>query len=163
MNERIIILPPVLCSDRLIKDFIKLANRIEKLDHENIEMRINRCVLLGFLFKDDKLVSIRAIKPARFMYTRRIFKEAGVKEQFSDFSIETGYAYTIPTYRRKGLSKKLFKAMLVKCSNKNIFCTSVINSPHIGLAILLGFRKIGSAFKSSIGNYDVELFVKRNV
>jgi len=141
------------------KTFLALLIKQNKVRNPTIE-KINRCKLIGVCFVDGELISIGAIKPK----TNSDFNssKADVDKFRNIFSLELGYCYTLPEHTGNGYSSSIVKLLLDKFKNTNLMASTELRADNSMTRILEknSFKQYGKAWKSSIHNGTLGLFLK---
>jgi GNAT superfamily N-acetyltransferase len=114
---------------------------------------------LVFVYKEDELVAVSAIKIPSSSYVESIFEKAGVEEFSEEYKYEFGYTYVKPEYRRQGIADLMLKERL-KYVDKAYSTTRTANIGSIKNLENNGFTKLGDEYKSFRGDYYLQLMVK---
>ena len=148
------------CSTEEISDFVNLVLEGGEIEEVGFNNRIKEnSKLLGFVWQNNELASVAAIKTPLRSYHRRVFRKAGVSDIISEYPLEYGWAYTTKGCRRKGLASKLAKLLINSFPDTNIYATAAIsNKGSHRLLEKSGFIKIGDPY---IGRKrTIQLFIK---
>ncbi len=149
---------PSECSKKELKDFYQLMVESNEVDITGLMNRIKNAHLLAFYYIDEQIVSIASLKNPSPTYRWKITTSANFPLDKGTYQYELGWIFTSREHRGKGYSSKLIQKLL---SNKrNIFATiKEQNKPSISLLTKLGFKQVGNKYKSTMGNYNILLFV----
>jgi hypothetical protein len=134
------------CSDRELSDFEWLAS----LGNTTPYVQLERVRFIGFAYEGDMLISCRALKLPYYAYKEKIFTAAQSRHHISTY-YESGYSYTWPHYRGKGLSCLLLKMLLAKAPHRVYGTTLMHNTPIIKIFCKVGGRPVGVPFCSDNG------------
>lgn len=148
INEvKIEIKQPSNCSEKEISDFSEKAKKGGKVKSEGLVNRIKNCELLAFCYYKEILVGISAIKKPNPKYIKDIIYKAKINRTVEDLPFEIGYSYTIPDFRRNGISRELKKELLKEMETRKgiIFSTTAIKSSQNFLEEH-GFKKVGEPY-----------------
>jgi len=121
--------------------------------------RIKDAKLLGFIYEGGELVGTRGIKRPKDSYKNKVFDKAGVSELAREYKYETGYAYTSPKMRKKGLYGKMASHMF-KFLKFPTFATTQ-HKTVINLLKKYGFEQLGEPYKSEIGEHKLILMGRK--
>jgi len=159
---RYVIKKPKECSEQELKDFYDFIVRGGEVNPGGLENRIKKAYLLGFCYNKNELVSISALKQANVLYRDRVFKSSRLSGNLAhEYTIESGWYFTKPDYRRQGISLHLLQEMLRSADEEKIFATvRTENKAARSLVKKEGFKQAGIPFKSSRGDYFLQLFVR---
>jgi hypothetical protein len=148
------------CTKQELHDFYSLVLTGSEVTSVGLMNRIKEAKLLAMYYDSDKVVSVRAIKTPNISYKENIFAKAGVEELSMKYHYESGWSYTLPEYRKSGLSTILYKELLKRESH--VYATTRTDNPAI-IKILqdkLNFIKIGQPYRGN-GNYTIQLWVSK--
>jgi RimJ/RimL family protein N-acetyltransferase len=105
------------------------------------------------------LTTIVAIKRPTANHLLEVFRKANEGAMPGNFSLELGWAYTVDSYRGKGICNELVQAIL-KVETENLFATTRCdNLPMQKILNKNGFKVIGKPYESD-GDYSLLLFTK---
>jgi RimJ/RimL family protein N-acetyltransferase len=138
------------CSPEELNKFDQLA----RCNTKRQTIYLDRVKLIAFAFEGDELISTRCIKQPYESYRIELFKHAQMDTYYRCYPYESGYSYTVPHFRRNGLSTMLLKKLLAfrGFSQHKIFATTLMhNTPIIKVMIKVGGKPIGRPFESQNG------------
>jgi predicted GNAT family N-acyltransferase len=136
-----------------------MAIKGNPVDKATVPDRVKNAALLAFIWKDDDLAAISAIKKPTENYKNCVFKKAGISERSSTYSRELGYVQTHTEYRRSGLSGEIVHAIIKKNGGRPVFATTE-NTYMKRILESNGFTKIGSEYLAKDGKGLLSLFVR---
>ena len=146
-DDNLIIKTPDKCSKKEITKFYNLVVKGGQVITGGLKKSIKNAKFLAFYYDDGEIVSIRAIKKAKPAYRDHVFNNAGVDELADKYQYETGWAYTIPSHRRRGIGSFAYKKMLEKAKGIKLFATT--RESNIAPQKTLkknGFKQIGEPY-----------------
>lgn len=145
---RYMVKKPVECTGRELEEFAGLVIKGGQVDRTGLKKRIERARLLGFCYEGDELVGTAAIKEAYKAYVSRVFNSANESEKANEYRYELGWIYTLPNYRRRGISRALVEKLLGDYKGYDLFATT--GTGNRTMETILGehgFQKFGSPFQ----------------
>jgi RimJ/RimL family protein N-acetyltransferase len=108
------------------------------------------------------LCGISALKRPVRSYRDHVTTESGVDLPEENFPYEIGWIFVMPSLRGRRLSLDLTRAALDGTGDAGLFATSrTDNTAMQAMLKKCGFVHAGKSWKSSRGNYDLQLFVKQ--
>lgn len=148
------------CSSEEVSDFVNLVIKGGEIDKVGFSNRVKEnSKLLGFVWINNELASVAAIKTPLRSYHERIFRKAGVPDIISEYPLEYGWAYTTEAHRRKGLANRLAKLLINSFPETNIYATAAIsNKGSHRLLEKSGFIKNGDPYLGR--KRTIQLFIK---
>ena len=160
-HEQIVtIKKPCECSQAELQDFVSLVLAGGEVTAAGLEERVRKAQFLVFLTEGDCLKGIAAVKNPALDYRRGVFQKAGASVNNTDFPLELGWVFVLPSSRRAGFSHRLVEAALSTTSGHGIFATSRSdNTPMHKVLKDHGFSCHGTAYASKRGNHQLTLFV----
>uniref|UniRef100_A0A6M3K7J7 Putative acetyltransferase n=1 Tax=viral metagenome TaxID=1070528 RepID=A0A6M3K7J7_9ZZZZ len=155
-----VIKSPKECTKEELDSFYKLVIKGGQVITGGLRRSINNAYLLAFYYDGDKLVSIRGVKRPNRGYVEYVFDNAGVPELANKYKYETGWAFTIPSHRRKGIGSFAYTKMLEKSKGVKIFATT--REGNVAPQKILkknGFKRLGEPYEG-ITEDNVLLWVR---
>jgi len=117
----------------------------EQVTANGLEARIGNCKVLGYYYVDNELVGVSAIKQKDKEIVKLTREKARIKGDDIP-TLELGYSYTKPKFRKQGINKKLNDGLLRLIKEEKIYATT--NSETIRRYLVdNGFKKLGHPFK----------------
>ncbi len=150
---------PSECSEKDIENFLRVLENSDHIGKSRLRERVMKARLLAFHYENDALVGVLALKQPSRSYKKKIFEMAGAPYDSSKFSVEIGWAFTLPEYRGRGIFSSLHKKIISGAGNINIYTT--IRTTNTLLQAFLeknGFRKTGSPYRGFFGDYSLQLY-----
>lgn len=155
------VLSPKECSARELESFGRLVREGGEVRAGGLESRIADAKWLAFAQAQDTFVGVAALKSPRPAYRDRVFAEAGVVALAPQFSLEFGWAYVVPPWRRRGVGRALLQHTLDKVAQESVFATAAAdNAPVHQLLRSAGFEIVGIAFPSARRRANLNLWVR---
>ncbi len=158
-SSQILIKTPQQATSEELQNFHDMLIDGGEVLEQGLMNRIKSAKLLGFIYEDDKLVSIKAIKKPLDSYKEKVFKKADVSGLEDDYPYESGYAYTIPAMRGKGLYTKLSNKMFNKFKESNFVTTH--SKTVMKVLTKHGYKKLGKPYTNKAGTYKLTLFGRK--
>lgn len=159
MHNKMILKSPNNCSSQekeKIYNFLKGGNQVTLC---GLTERIESAKLLGFIFEDNQILGVAALKIPDKSYKEDIFKKAQASDDPNDYKYEIGYASTKPEYQGKGICSQLIQGIIKEVNDEKLFATTRVNNKQMQHILgKNGFEKIGP-YISFKGN-KCFLFVK---
>jgi len=146
----IYIKPRVECSEQELADFVRLASE----DTCRQTIYTARVQLIAFAYEGDELISTRCLKAPFLSYKVALFKQAQMEEYHRLYSLESGYSYTVPHFRKNGLSTMLLKSLMdyEPYRHLKVFATTLMhNTPIVKVMLKLRAKPIGRPFATPNG------------
>ena len=151
---------PCECSQAELQDFVSLVLAGGEVTAAGLEGRVRNAQSLVFLTECDCLKGIAAVKNPDLDYRRGVFQKAQASINDTEFSLELGWVFVLPSSRGAGFSHKLMKAALTVTNGQAIFATSrADNAPMHKVLKTHGFSCHGKTYASSRDNQQLVLFV----
>lgn len=152
---------PSECTNSEIHEFCCFIEAGGEVSPGGLRSRIrNNAVSLIFLIFESKLAGVAAVKKPNENYRNTIFDKAGVPGLAIDYKFEIGWVFVPTIYRGMKFSHSLIHAALSRIGDQNVFATSRIdNDPMRRTLERHGFKKVGMAYVSERGNYNLNLFL----
>jgi hypothetical protein len=146
-KENIIVKSPNKCTKKELNSFANLVNSGGQLSHKLNKDDIKEFGhLLSFYYENNKLLSVSALKIPNKEYKEKVFKEANAENLMNKYKYESGWSYTIPEARGKGLIVKLMEGLLKKTKNGVYATTRISNKAIEKVMEKMKFKKIGKNF-----------------
>lgn len=148
---------PTDCSKEELESFKKLVLEGGQVAANGLEKRIKNCKYLGLYYVDNELVGVSAIKKK----DKEVVKRALCKAQIITTDVPTlelGYSYTKPDFRRQGINKKINDGLLELVDGEKIYATTDNDIMRKYLSNK-GFKKVGKSFKGRL-NKTLDYFEK---
>ncbi len=108
---------------------------------------------------DNKTIGVGAIKKPKAEYIQKVFKNAGLEQDFSSFYYEIGWLSVDPIFRGQQISATL-NHMLLDQLHGPIFATTVARQWPNPLVLHFRFRQRGNPWPSEISPAKIELLVR---
>ena len=152
---------PKCCSDAEIARFEALVSEGGEVELAGLQERILRAELLIFIYdNDDQTVAVGAIKNPNKGYKSAIFEKSGASGK-ENYDFELGWLYVAEIARNKGYGRILMELICQQLTDKSCFATTRENNTAMQyLFDKFGFSKLGTPYKSKIGNHSLTLYVK---
>ena len=129
-----------------------------------LEERVRKAQFLVFLTERDCLKGIAAVKNPALGYRRGVFQKARASVNDTEFPLELGWVFVLPSSRGAGFSHMLVEAALSTTSGRGIFATSRSDNTPMRKALKFhDFSCHGTAYASKRGNHQLTLFVSNAV
>lgn len=142
-----VIKKPSECSLQELEDFAELVIEGGQVARAGLENRMRRAKLLAFGYEDGKLVGVVAIKKASWFYVRDVFGKANEPDQAVDYRYELGWGFTLPDYRRRGITTELSQMLMDNSRDCNLFgTTGTGNEASKRILEKYGFEMCGSPY-----------------
>lgn len=142
-----------------IHSFIDLLEQQGKINNPS-EAKVKKCKLIAMGFSWGKPVAIGAIKPK----TESDFgvSKANLPDLAKEYDWEAGYFFTHPEYEGKGFLSIIFTQLLKLYGKANLMATTEIRDGNHMIRSLesRGFKQAGTAWKSSLSDNELRLFLK---
>lgn len=125
-----------------------------------LENRIMESQKLFFVYEDEKVIGIAAIKNPRDTYIKKIFSKSNTSHILNDGMKEIGWIFILEEYRRMNICKSLFKYILENTDQKNIFVT--IRASNTAMQHVLesnNFIQVGNDYLSERGDYKLKIYI----
>lgn len=155
----IIIKQPSQCSKQELKDFYDLMVQSGEVTLTGLETRIKKSYQLGFIYIDNELACIAALKNPSASYRWKITTKSNVVLLKDKFPYELGWIFTSQKHRGKNLSFILCETLLRKTSSGVFATTNDQNSAMKHILNKLKFKHVGDKYKSMKSGY-IMLYVK---
>ena len=98
------------CSDSEIAAFCCFVRHGGEVEEVGLERKVRQARALCFLYVDDTLVGVAALKQPTERYRNNVFKKAAVPQDAALFDLELGWVYVPLEYRGKRYSEVLSAA-----------------------------------------------------
>lgn len=145
MVPKMTIKSPSDCTKDELENFRNLVLEGGQVTSNGLETRIKNCQSLGFYYVDNELVGISAIKRKPKEVVRRTLVKANIESEDVP-TLELGYSYTRPKFRRRGINRKLNDELLHQTTGERVYATTD-NDIMREYLTTKGFKKIGDSFK----------------
>jgi GNAT superfamily N-acetyltransferase len=152
---------PKDCSDAEVAAFSCLVRQGGEVESKGLERRVRAARALAFLYvKDGALAGVAALKRPTTKHRDDVFGSAGTPEERAPYSLELGWVFVAEDHRGKGYSRALAQAALRYAAEAPMFATTREDNGRMQTTLSrLGFQRLGNAWKSARGNYNLVLFV----
>lgn len=125
----------------------------------NLEEKMRNIKYGCVVYIDDKPIACAALKNR----TKKPFKlvNANVLELYDDVSLELGYIYVKPEFRRSGVCTDMCNGLLGILRKSVVYAT--VRANNVGMKKILrnlNFDMYGKPYKSSVADNYVQLFIK---
>lgn len=150
---------PDECNASELSAFAKLVRQGGQVSNAGLLDRIKAAKLLGLSYDDKHLVATAALKRPFRAHRRRVFDQAGVAEQASQFPYELGWAFTLPEFRGEGRCLELIHILLDASPKANIFATTATD--NLAMQVVLGkcdFERRGHRFPGRIPGATLQMW-----
>jgi len=153
---------PSECAEVELQDFAALVLSGGEVTANGLDARINNAEALVFLSVDHCLKGIAAVKRPAQTYKHSVFQKAQASARATDFALELGWIYVLPSSRRAGFSHVLVQAALGVTGERSIFATSrADNVPMHKVLSTHGLSCHGKAYLSNRGEQMLVLFISK--
>ena len=152
---------PQDCSPGELGDFAALVVAGGEIIREGLEGRVLAAHALFLLREDSCLLGIAALKNPAARYRASTFKKACATALPSQYPLELGWVFVMPSARGRKLSHRLAQAAVAHAAQAQIFATSRIDNPAMHAALITAsFTKHGTDYPSDRGTHRLALFLR---
>jgi hypothetical protein len=144
------------CKEKEIISFSKLLIKYNSLQYpEKVRNRVyNQAIYLGFVYSENQLIGIGAIKKPVNSYKEKISKNT--LYDISDFNSEIGWLVVDPKYRNTKVASKIFYGLSKKI---NGLCFATTNNKRVEhLLWKTGFMPVGKEYNGI--NKGLKLYIR---
>ncbi|WP_210418633.1 GNAT family N-acetyltransferase [Aliikangiella coralliicola] len=160
---RAIIKTPRECSLDEISLFEKLVLEGGEVQAQGLRKRIEQAYKLIFIELDNQCVAVGALKRPNINYKNKVFLKSGEPDAAKDYLYELGYLYTLSESRGKGIGSFLMKSVINALDGNSCFATTREDNLIMHhLFKKTSFARLGKAYQSNNGNYQLGLFTKKS-
>ncbi len=138
--------PPTECLPQELAEFETIVVAGGQVQERGLNGLIRAAKWLGFGLIDGVLASVAAIKQPRASYRDGVFKKARSPEIAQCFVVEFGWACTLETYRKKGLSSGLADVLLADIRAPIFATTGESNKMMKHILVKRGFQISGDPY-----------------
>ncbi|TAK84091.1 MAG: hypothetical protein EPO20_15500 [Betaproteobacteria bacterium] len=124
MNTRV--LEPSACTPELLESFCSLVLEGGQVISYGLKDRVKNALALAFVYDENDLAAIGALKRANTSYRASTFNKAGTKEDPATFPYELGWVFVAHAYQGQKLSRLPVEALLPLVSSNQVYATSHI-------------------------------------
>src|SRR5260370_19592342 len=104
--------------------FIELVKSGGEVEERTLRRNVPQAERLAFLWLDDVLSGVAALKNPQSSYREGFLKKSGVAVEREAFPFELGYVFITKPAQSQGSSRKLVEALLADYRHCGIFATS---------------------------------------
>lgn len=152
---------PSACTDGELDAFCSLVREGGQVMLRGLKGRVKRAVALAFVYVNDVLAAVGAIKRPGVAYRGSIFQKAGVSVDPANFPVEVGWVFVSEEYRGKKLSRVPIEVLLPLIAIDNCFATSDVKRIEMHKTLeRYGFSKVGKPYKSDQDKDRLQLFLR---
>ena len=152
---------PQDCSPGELGDFAALVLAGGEVIREGLEGRVLAAHALFFLRENSCLLGIAALKNPTARYRASTFKKACATALPSQYPLELGWVFVMPSARGRKLSHRLAQAAVAHAAQTQIFATSRIDNPAMHAPLIAAsFTKHGTDYASDRGTHRLALFLR---
>jgi len=146
MNKRITSKRPEECLPRELNDFKAVVLAGRQVQKKGLDQLIQAAECLGFGFAEEVLASVGAIKKPRSRYRNDVFRKAGSSDDPDAFTLEFGWAHTLPEYEGQRLSSGIADTLLQGVTQPIFATTGETNESMKRILIKRGFHVSGQPY-----------------
>lgn len=152
---------PAECSDSELAAFVDLVVAGGEVSRDGLPNRVRAAAVLAFARLEGTLVGIAALKHPEAGYREGVISKSGFPLPVEKFPYELGWIYISPAARRTGLSVTLAHALFSRVGSTNVFATARSDNIAIhGFLAKAAFEAVGTPYKSTRGDYALQVFVR---
>lgn len=155
----VVVKPPSECSAVEIDKFQENVLAQGKVVEEGLRDRIKRAVGLVFLYVENDMAGIAAMKHPYKSYKSDVFKKARVPKA-ENFTKELGWVYVPARHQGNRYSRMLVEAAMRLVEKDSVFATTSSNRMRSTLE-RFGFTLAGDQFASKEGD-SLQLYIRRS-
>lgn len=149
------------CSPQELDEFESLVLQGGEVTPNGLSRRIKKAEQLVFCDRNP-VIGVGAVKNPNDGYRTSVFTKAGVLEQLENFKFELGWLYTSPAARGEGVGNQLMEAAIRVSGAGGIFATTRFDNDAMHyLFDKYSFEKLGEAYQSANGDYQLVLYAYR--
>jgi len=115
---------PEACDREDLKAFEGLVQKGAEVQSHGLAALIRQANALAFVHASGRLVGVAALKQPLASYRKSVFEKAATGYASTQYSVELGWVYVIPSERGKGISGRVLEALLKSAADVNMFATS---------------------------------------
>ncbi len=135
---------PLACSQGERLEFARLVVQGFQAATESLDGRILDAKWFAFYHSAGEMLgAIAAIKAPKEPHRDDIFKKAGAPVSPSDYALELGWVYVVPTHRGMRIAENLCRRLLVRLPASRVFATTRRNNISM---IRIGFERVGQPY-----------------
>lgn len=159
MSMEILVKSPKECSNAELESFESLVTEGGEVSPVGLRERI-RCAEKLIFINTDKPVAVGAIKNPNAGYKAGVFKKSGVSGE-NKYQYELGWLYVTKPARGNGYGRVLMASIITALANHTCFATTREDNGSMQyLFSQFGFSKLGKAYKSGNGEYNLVLYTR---
>ncbi len=141
--------------------FKELVLRDPQVAPNGLSGRIEQAHLLAFLYKNDELVAIGAVK-CNPEHQAHVAKDAGISLPQAQYVGEIGYLHTADGHRRQGYGDRVMGGLIQASEGAGLFATIQLkNEPSQQFLARHGFIRAGKLWPSNQVDDDVNLYIRQ--
>ncbi|HVT73843.1 MAG TPA: GNAT family N-acetyltransferase [Lacunisphaera sp.] len=125
--------------------------------------RIKKAELLGFAYRDDKIVGVGAIKNPTTSHRKTLTKESGFDLAAEKYPLEIGWLFVKEEARGAQLGRQLLDGLVAAAGKRGMYGTSRVDVAHGKVHASLekrGFVRVGRPFPSLDRKTEILLFAR---
>lgn len=152
---------PSACTDVELDAFCSLVRKGGQVMPRGLRGRVKRAVALAFVYVNDVLAAVGAIKRPGVAYRGSIFQKAEASVDPTNFPAELGWIFVSEEHRGKKLSRIPVEVLLPFIAIDNCFATSDVRRIEMHKTLeRYGFSKVGKPYKSDQDKDRLFLFLR---
>lgn len=151
---------PQTCLPSELADFTAFVAAGAEVARAGLEGRVSNAYSLLFLRENSCLLGIGALKSPLSTYSASVFKKAAATLPATQYPLELGWVFVLPSARGKGLSHRLVQAALDRAGDRQVFATARSDNLRIHASLhAASFARHGSEYPSNRGPHRLVLFL----
>jgi len=142
--------------------FIELVKSGGEVAERTLTRNVPQAERLAFLWLDDALCGVAALKNPQSSYREGFLKKSGVAVEGRAFPFELGYVFITKPAQGRGYSRKLVEALLADYRHDGIFTTSHTTNEAMHKTLArYGFERAGKPWNGKDSGEMIQLFLRR--
>jgi GNAT superfamily N-acetyltransferase len=142
--------------------FIELVKLGAEVSQRTLRRNVPRAECLAFLWLDDVLSGVAALKKPQSTYREGFLGKSGAAVGDKAFPFELGYVFIIKSAQGKGYSRKLVAVALADYGHSGIFATSHTTNEAMHKTLArFGFVQTGNSWNGKDAGKMIQLFLRR--
>jgi GNAT superfamily N-acetyltransferase len=155
---------PGTCTPIELEEFAALVRAGGEVESAGLDDRVKRARALLCLTEQGCTKGIAALKSPSARYTKRVFQKAQAAAVASEFKLELGWVFVLPSARGAGLAHELVVAALGVADGCALFATT--RSDNVAMLKVLkahDFVSHGKVFASQRGDHHIVLLLRHAI
>jgi len=142
-----------------LKRMKKLLVSGQEVVRRGLLLQIERAPRIGLVYDGNSLIAAGAIKKPRESYHTKVFTKAGIPELQKEYSLEIGWLFTKPEYRKQGIMNRLLSQLLHGYKAVGLFATTAEkNMTPQRILTRHGFKTIGKPYVGELSGRNIFLW-----